>query len=332
MAILANTLNKTQALEKLAHEQSKRTTVSWYRYVHIHNPQALRDELFRTWNGMDILGRIYIASEGINAQMSVPVHQWEAFTRHLQTIPEFAAVPFKFAVEETKNAFWKLIIKVRRQIVADNLSGGTYDMSNVGTHLSAKEFNTAIDAGALVVDMRNKYESDIGKFTTAIAPTSQTFSDELHEVTQLLAGKKQEKILLYCTGGIRCEKASAYLRHEGFTDVAQLHGGIISYTHQVAREKLENKFIGKNFVFDERMAETVTPDVLGKCYTCKAPADHYDNCASDLCHALFIQCDSCRSATRGTCSQDCQRIAELTPEKRKALRKGKKAAFKVLSS
>ncbi len=332
MDTLRNTLNETQARAKLAQETAPRRTLSFYRYVPLEDPRGLRDELFKAWSELGVLGRVYVAHEGINAQINLPEPNVEAFKKHLDGIAAFASVPFKFAIEEPTLSFWKLIIKVRKQIVADNLPAGTYDISNVGNHLDAKAFNEEVANGAVVVDMRNKYESDIGKFETAITPRSQTFGNELKEVVELLKDKKEEKILLYCTGGIRCEKASAFLKHEGFSDVNQLYGGVIQYKHDVEREGLESKFKGKNFVFDARMAEAVTKDVLGKCYTCKAPADAYDNCKSDLCHALFIQCDTCREQTLGTCSAACRKIAALPEEERRIIRKNRKATFNVLTS
>ncbi len=327
-----NTLSAPQAKAKLAEESFVRKTLSFYRYVNLEDPQTLRDELYKAWEALGVLGRVYVANEGINAQISVPEPELENFRAHLESVLAFSGVPFKFALEEPTLSFWKLVIKVRKQIVADNLPAQTYDITNVGTHLDAKTFNEEIEKGAIVVDMRNKYESDIGKFEKAITPSSQTFSDELQEVMQLLANKKDEKILLYCTGGIRCEKASAFLKHEGFADVNQLYGGIINYKHEIAREGLESKFHGKNFVFDGRMAEAVTDEVIGTCYTCKCPADTYNNCTSDLCHALFIQCDDCRVKTRGACSSECEKIAQLAQEERANIRKGQKAQFKVLAS
>lgn len=326
---LRNNLSAEQAKAKLALETIPRKTLSFYRYVHIEHPETLRDTLYEAWDSFGVLGRIYLAHEGINAQMSIPENQLEAFRDHLNRIPEFSAVPFKFALEEPTLSFWKLVIKVRKQIVADNLPADAYDISNVGNHLDAQTFNEAIEQGAVVVDMRNKYESDIGRFETAITPSSQTFADELQEVKKILADKKDEKILLYCTGGIRCEKASAFLKHEGFSDVNQLFGGIINYKHEIAQKGLGSKFRGKNYVFDNRGAEKVTDDILGSCHTCKTPADTYHNCASDLCHALFIQCATCFEKTCGTCSSACQAIAMLPLEERKALRKKHKAGFAV---
>jgi len=332
MPQLANKLNREQALKKLAAETFSRQTISFYRYVHIENPGELRDQLFTAWGELGVLGRVYLSQEGINAQISVPQPEVDHFRKLIDTSPLFMGVEFKYAIEEPATSFWKLIIKVRKQIVADDLDPGSYDLANIGTHLNATEFNQAIDQGALVVDMRNKYESDIGRFENAVTPSSQTFGDELQEVIKLLDDKKNEKVLLYCTGGIRCEKASAFLKHNGFNDVSQLYGGIINYKHEVEAAGLESKFKGKNFVFDGRMAEAVTPDVLGKCFNCKSPADTYDNCSSDLCHALFIQCTNCKKSMLGACSADCRAIAALPLEERKVVRKGRKAKFKILSS
>lgn len=332
MRQLANHLNREQALKKLAAETFSRQTISFYRYVQIENPAELRDQLFLEWSQLGVLGRVYLSQEGINAQINVPQPEVANFRKLIDASPLFAGVPFKYAIEEPATSFWKLTIKVRKQIVADNLPAGTYDIANVGKHLNAREFNEALEQGAVVVDMRNKYESDIGHFENAVTPESQTFGDELQEVIQTLADKKNEKVLLYCTGGIRCEKASAFLKHNGFSDVNQLYGGIINYKHEIEKEGLESKFKGKNFVFDGRMAETVTPDVLGKCFNCKSPADTYDNCSSDLCHALFIQCTDCKKSMLGACSDECRKIAALPHEEKLKIRKGRKAKFKVLSS
>lgn len=332
MRQLANKLNHEQALEKLAAEPFVRQTLSFYRYVHIDEPTTLRDELFTAWSDLGILGRVYIATEGINAQISVPEPELDNFRRLIDSWPYFANVEFKLAIEQPAIAFWKLIVKVRKQIVADGLNTNSYDLSNVGTHLNAKEFNQAIDQGALVVDMRNKYESDIGHFENAITPSSQTFGDELQEVIDLLAKNKNDKVLLYCTGGIRCEKASAFLKHNGFSDVSQLYGGIINYKHEIDQAGLESKFKGKNFVFDGRMAEAVTPDILGECFNCQSPADSYDNCKSDLCHALFIQCSNCKKTMLGACSANCLTIVALPIEEQRVIRKDRKAKFKVLST
>ncbi len=316
---LINRLSPEQLQERLNNEKFKRTTVSFYRYVIIDHPSEMRDKLFYYWNKLQCYGRIYISKEGINAQMSVPDHFWQDFKTHLHAIPEFRDIPFKIAVEDDGKSFLKLQIKLRNQIVADGLQADEYDVTNVGKHLSAQEWNDALNDGAVVVDMRNHYESEIGRFEDALLPEAETFKEELPEVVEKLKGKEDEKILLYCTGGVRCEKTSAYLKHHGFSDVNQLLGGIIDYSRQVESENLENKFIGKNFVFDNRLGERISNDVISHCHQCGAPCDTHTNCTNKSCNLLFIQCDDCKTKYHGCCSDDCKTYTLASDEEKTEL-------------
>lgn len=320
---LINKLSREELQARIEAESFKRITVSLYRYVIIADADAMRDRLFNEWNALNCLGRIYLATEGINAQMSVPEHNWEAFVKGLYAIEEFKDVPFKIAVEDDGKSFIKLVIKVRKKILADGQDDNSYDVTNVGKHLTAKEWNDAIDNGATVVDIRNHYESEIGHFKNALLPQSETFREELPEVLDMLKGKEEEKILLYCTGGIRCEKTSAFLKHHGFKDVNQLHGGIIDYARQLESEDLPNRFKGKNFVFDERLGESISNEVISHCHQCGEPCDVHVNCANVDCNLLFIQCDTCNEKHEGCCSKDCQDIIHLPEEEQAELRKGK---------
>ncbi len=322
--MLYNKYDKRILKERLMQEDFFRITISFYKYIIIDFPEELRDELYKEWADLNAFGRIYIAREGINAQMSVPEEHWEEFMLRLRRRKLFEDMPVKRAVEDDGKSFYKLTIKVREKIVADGLDDGTFDVTNVGKHLTAKEFNEALkQKGTLVVDMRNHYESEIGKFKGAICPDVDTFREELPEVEEILKGKEDQKIILYCTGGIRCEKASAYLKHKGFQDVNQLHGGIIDYVRQVKAEGLENNFIGKNFVFDERLGERVSNHIISECHQCGKPCDTHTNCANDDCHLLFIQCEECAKKYEGCCTPDCQKIANLPIEKQRKLRKGR---------
>ena len=321
---LRNHLSREEALKKLAQESFSRRVISFYRYVVIADPLKLRNELYAEWRSFGCLGRIYLAKEGINAQMSVPEPYFEQFKRELYARPEFTGVPFKVGVEQKNDAFWKLTIKVKKQIVADGLKPADYDVTNVGTHLSAREFNELLDEPeTVVVDMRNNYESAIGRFEKAIMPQAYTFREELPMAKELLKGKENQKVLLYCTGGIRCEKASAYLKHLGFKNVYQLHGGIIDYKHQIEREGLPSKFKGKNFVFDERLGERITDDILSQCHQCGVMCDDYTNCANVECNLLFIQCALCHEKLSGCCSVECQAIAALPEVEQIKRRKGR---------
>ena len=323
--LLQNRVNKKELKKRIAEDQTERMTFSFYRYVIIDNPQELRDTLFKQWNDLDVLGRIYLANEGVNAQLSVPKKNWETFKENLFIDTRFDNMPFKIAVEDNGKSFYKLTVKVRKKIVADGLNDSTFDVTNVGKHLSAKEFNDAMELPeTIVVDMRNHYESEVGHFTGAICPDADTFREELPIVLDELKDKKDHKILMYCTGGVRCEKASAYFKHHGFNDINQLHGGIIDYVRQIKANKLPSKFIGKNFVFDERIGERITDDVISQCHQCGEPCDTHVNCANDDCHLLFIQCEKCEKTMNHCCTPECMDIAALTVEEQRALRKGRK--------
>ncbi len=321
---LVNRLGPEELKKKLDAETFARRTVSFYRYVRIEEVSAMRDQLYAEWSELDCLGRIYIAQEGINAQMNVPEHHWDAFVEKLYRYREFEDIPFKIAVEDDGKSFLKLTVKVRQHIVADGLTPQDYDVTNVGKHLTAKEWNEAMESGkAVVVDIRNHYESEIGRFEGALLPQAETFREELPEVLEMLKGKEEEKVLLYCTGGIRCEKTSAYLKHHGFTDVNQLHGGIIDYARQIKKEQLPNKFKGKNFVFDERLGEQISEEVIAECHQCGTSCDAHVNCANKDCNLLFIQCPACAEKYKGTCSAHCREVIRLPEEEQKELRKSR---------
>lgn len=314
---LYNRFNKDELKQRLMGEAFKRKTISFYRYVSIQDPLEFRNQLYRAWSTLDCLGRIYVAREGINAQMSVPEHQLDRFLKQLDEVPELKQMPIKYAIEDDGKSFYKLTIKVRPKIVADGLDDNAFDVSNVGKHLTATEFHDLVDdPDTLLIDMRNHYESEIGHFKGAICPEADTFREEIEMVVHDFQDQKERKILLYCTGGIRCEKASAYLRHHGFSDVNQLHGGIIEYAQQVKRLNLESKFVGKNFVFDERLGETVNGEVIAHCHQCGRKCDSHTNCANNLCHILFIQCEECAREFDGCCTNECQTVLHASEEDR----------------
>lgn len=307
-------LSRAERRALIANDTQERKTISFYRYVHIENPVSFRERLFSVWSDLGCLGRIYVAKEGINAQMNVPIQNWEAFDSFVQSCEELAGVPYKFAVEEKGiSSFYKLTIKLRKKIVADGLDDSSFDVTNTGEYLTAKEMNDYIDdPEAVVVDMRNRYESEIGHFERAITPDVDTFREELQLVPELLAGEKDKKVALYCTGGIRCEKASAWLKHQGFTNVKHLQGGVIDYKHQVEREGLPNKFKGTNFVFDERLGERIGDEIISYCHLCRTnKTDQHHHCKNQVCHVLFLGCVSCTQKYNGYCSRYCQAFDKL---------------------
>jgi UPF0176 protein len=319
--ILYNKKSRKQLIQELNDEPFKRVTISFYRYVYIDNPQEFRDQLYLEWNRLNCFGRIYIAHEGINAQMSIPEHTLQSFIISLNTNPYLTNIPIKYAVEDDGKSFLKLSLKVRPKIVADGLDDHDYDVTNVGTHLTPLEFHNHTNSGkATVIDMRNHYESEVGKFENAFCPNADTFRDAINIVVETYKNKKDQKILLYCTGGIRCEKASAFLKYHGFKDVNQLHGGIIAYAHEIKQQGISSKFIGKNFVFDQRMGESIDGQVISHCHQCGELCDTHTNCAYDDCHLLFIQCESCTSEYHGCCSNECKTIIALPHDEQQKLR------------
>lgn len=325
-----NKLSKQQGIELLNQQKTIRKTVSFYRYVIIDNPKKLRDQLYEEWFALEVLGRIYLAHEGINAQISVPEKNWISFKAKVNSNKYFQNMSFKTAVEDKLDSFYKLMIKVRKQIVADGLEINEYDVTNVGKHLSAREWNNAIESGATVVDVRNHYESEIGKFKGAICPDVETFKEELPVIKDMLRGREDESILLYCTGGIRCEKTSAYLKHHGFNDVNQLNGGIIDYARQIKEDDtLTNKYLGKNFVFDERRGERISDDIISSCHQCGNPFDSHVNCKNVNCNLLFLQCEACQQKYSQCCSIECIDIIKLPKHQQKEIRKnsGKKKMY-----
>lgn len=323
-------LYNTMSAEERAHlidiAGVRRLTLSFYAYANIVNPQEFRDNLFLEWNAMDVLGRIYVAKEGINAQLSLPALNLEKFKAYLDTYPFMKDIRLNIAVEQDDKSFLKLTIKVRDKIVADGLNDDTFDVTNIGVHLKAAEFNDLLnDPDTIVLDMRNHYESEIGHFEGAVTPDVTTFRESLPIIDEMLKDHKEDKkLLMYCTGGIRCEKASAYFKHQGFKNVYQLEGGIIEYTRQVKSESLESKFIGKNFVFDNRLGERITEDVIANCHQCGKPCDTHTNCANEGCHLLFIQCAECAAEMKGCCCDECKDIVMLPAEVQKELRKGRR--------
>ncbi|MCW3075849.1 MAG: putative sulfurtransferase [Bacteroidetes bacterium] len=324
MALLVNRVDKNILKQRLMEETIARKTISFYRYVSIADPDSLRNELFKNWSNLSCFGRVYLAHEGINAQMSVPADNWHAFVEYVYSIPFFKGVAFKHAVDDNGKSFYKLIVKVRDKIVSDGINDPDFDPSNTGTYLNAEQFNTAMqEKDTIVVDMRNHYESEVGKFDGAFCPDADTFREELPQVIEHLRGKEDKKILMYCTGGIRCEKASAYFKYKGFKDVNHLQGGIIQYAKEVKEQNLESKFKGVNFVFDERVGERITEDILSKCHQCQQPCDTHVNCKNDDCHLLFIQCSLCADKMNGCCTPDCVTIAALPIEEQRTLRKGR---------
>lgn len=323
---LCNTLSKEELEKKLADANVQFVTISFYQYAKIENPQLFRDHLYKMMDDLKIVGRVYVASEGVNGQISVPSEHVDDFRESLYTIDFLKGIRLNMAVESPDEVFpfLKLKVKVRPKIVADGLNDETFDVTNKGKHLTAAEFNELTEKDdTILIDFRNHYESEVGHFKGAITPDVDTFRDSLPYIEdKFLKGNEDKNIVMYCTGGIRCEKASAWFKHRGFENVHQLEGGIIKYANDVKEQGLDNKFIGKNFVFDERRGERISDDIIAQCHQCGKPADTHVNCKNDACHLLFIQCDECAEKMENCCSQDCVDFTHLPEEVQKEKRKG----------
>ncbi|HVU97800.1 MAG TPA: rhodanese-related sulfurtransferase [Puia sp.] len=323
MAALHNRVSQKELKERLYQETDPRTTISFYRYFPIADPRLFRDELYSALAALKVFGRIYVAREGINAQISVPQPNFEPLRVLLEGIAGLERLRLNIAVDDDGKSFWVLKIKVRDKIVADGIEDAGFDMNRKGKYVDAVEFNRLTDdPNTVVVDMRNHYEYEVGHFDGAIEVPSDTFRDQLPMSAEMLGAEKDKTIIMYCTGGIRCEKASAYLLHRGFSNVFHLEGGIIHYANSVREQGLENKFRGKNFVFDNRMGERISEEVIAQCHQCGAPADTHTNCRNEGCHLLFIQCAACAEKYEGCCSVACQEAIHLPEEEQRMRRKG----------
>jgi UPF0176 protein len=319
---LHNRVNREVLIKQMLENPEPRSTISFYKYHHIENPKQFRDELYLLLVEIDTKGRIYLATEGVNGQISVPSTHVDIFKEKLYSIPFLHGVRLNTAVDDNGKSFFKLTIKVRPKIVADGLDDASFNPADTGVHLDADAFNRLTDdPNTILIDMRNHYESEVGYFENAIRPDVETFREELQIAEDLLTENKDKNLVMYCTGGIRCEKASAWMKHKGFKNVFQLDGGIIQYAKQVKESGLKNKFKGVNFVFDERLGERISNDVVANCHQCGAPCDSHKNCANDACHLLFIQCPNCETKYNSCCSDKCTDFIKLPEDEQKALRK-----------
>ena len=264
---------------------------------------------------------------GINGQISVASENLSLLRHALDTIVFLEGCRLNVAIEDDGKSFLKLKVKVREKIVADGLTDFEFDGTGGGVHLDAKDWNAlAKSEDAIIIDMRNHYETEVGRFEKAVLPDADTFRELLPMVENEFGDAKDRTVMMYCTGGIRCEKASAYLKAKGFSKVHQLNGGIIEYARQVREQGLDNRFKGKNFVFDERLGERISDDVIAHCHQCGAPCDDHTNCKNKGRNLLFIQCSACADKMQGCCCTECVTVYNMSEDEQRAYRKKQREA------
>ncbi|KAL3673970.1 hypothetical protein V7S43_001656 [Phytophthora oleae] len=331
---------------------SRRQYISLYNYTPLDKKKLpkLRRDLREQWGHLGVVGRIYIAEEGINGQLVVPEPVVGAFERSFPRLLKEAKLFYGQLIKdnpqrEEKTAaepFHKLDVRIRDMILHDGFQGGALNLQESGNslppeqwHKKLKHRNKTDDSDTLVLDVRNFYEHEIGRFDGATRIMVDTFRDTFDALDEILEkhekdqGKKPKEVMMYCTGGIRCEKVGAYLtQYKGISNVQKLHGGIVNYmkflkeqreasgearAHSVGGEGEEvSLFKGKNFVFDQRCvgelteSEEVTEDVLGRCFQCGEPCNHHTNCSNLMCHGLILQCSKCATNMLGACSEACK--------------------------
>lgn len=276
----------------------------FYKYIDFPEAPKFVDEHLQFCKANDILGRVWVSHEGINATVSGSIGNIEKYKTEIKNYPQFSDIWFK-EDEHHEHVFNKIHVRLKKEIV--NASFGEVDLSKTARRLRPEELNHFYESGKdfVIIDARNSYESVIGKFKNAVAPKMETFRDWT-KVVEELEEFKAKTIVTYCTGGIRCEKASAYLVQKGFKDVYQMDGGIWNYIKQYQDRFWE----GSVFVFDER--RIVTPNTMeeikhiGECYYCGKPTSYYINCHNQDCDKLLLTCDECKTANDYCCSDECR--------------------------
>jgi UPF0176 protein len=333
MPVLHNRISNDELRVRMLAETEPRTTISFYKYFTIEDPQTTRDALYQAFTSLNVFGRVYLAHEGINAQISVPNSRVDGFRETLYAFhPALNGVRLNVALEDDGKSFWVLRMKVRDRIVADGIDDPSFDASQVGAYLKAADVNAMLDdPEAVFIDMRNHYEYEVGHFQDALEIPADTFREQLPKAVDMLQEDKDKKIVMYCTGGIRCEKASAWMLHNGFKNVYHIEGGIIEYARRAREQGIPVRFVGKNFVFDERMGERISDDVIAHCHQCGTSCDSHTNCKNDGCHLLFIQCPSCAEKFAGCCSDICRDELALSPEEQRRRRAGRENGNKIFN-
>lgn len=312
MTVLHNLVSNKKLKNKMLFDDVSRITISFYKYFLIYNPKKLRDDWYINFKRFGILGRVYIAKEGINAQISIPINMYSRAKNFIRNYSNVLKDVWINIALDNRKAFWVLKMKVKNTILADHLSRNCYDLNYTGKYLNAIDVNIMLNQKDVIfLDIRNCYEYKIGHFKRAVNIPVNTFKMQLEEIIKFLKDEKEKKIVMYCTGGIRCEKASAFMLYNGFKNIYQIKGGIIGYVNSAKKYGIPIFFQGKNFVFDARISEKVSNHVLSKCSQCNEYCDFYKNCYNQSCHNLFLQCLKCSKKFENFCSKHCYYVSKM---------------------
>ncbi|BCX14188.1 MAG: UPF0176 protein [Candidatus Dojkabacteria bacterium] len=296
----------------------------YYKYTKIDNPQEIRDKQYDLCKKLNLKGRILIASEGINGTVGGSPDAVEKYMRETESYPEFKGIEWKIS-EGPDDAFPRLRVVVREEIVTLGLKRENNDVSleHKAQYIEPEELLELYEKGEdfVIIDARNEYEARIGKFKNAIYFDIDVFKD-LPKQIKKIKNYKDKLVVTYCTGGIRCEKFSAYLREQGFKNVRQLHGGIHRYSEITGGKNFE----GLMYVFDGRVhvpVNHVNPKIISKCEICGVEVARYKNCENAECNKRFICCENCEKEMNGACSNECKPKVEYWRKRREEKAKRK---------
>ena len=282
----------------------------FYKYVSIAYPKQIWKEQRDLCDALGLKGRIFLATEGINGTLGGSVEAVEKYKKAMDGHSLFANIDFKEGPGGPDD-FPRMQITIKKEIVALELDKKKYNTTIAGQHLTPKETHQLLDKkpdDLVIIDCRNNYEWKIGAFEGAIKPDVNSFREFPEWVDQNKEALKDKQVLIYCTGGIRCERASSYLKQEtGAKKVFQIQGGIHRYVEQYP----EGFFRGKNYVFDGRVGVRINDDILGTCKLCDKPSDEYTNCKNAECNDHFIYCQNCIESYDNCCSKECMQLLKM---------------------
>lgn len=292
------------------------TILLYYKYVDIKYPEAIKQWQRSLCESLELTGRIIIAHEGINGTVAGTDEATQAYIKAMNEHELFGDIDFKTA-QGGSESFPKLKIKVKNEIVRLGVDPVKVTVKDTGQHLTPQQTHELLSnppKDLVILDTRNNYESAVGTFEGSITPDIRYFRQLPAYLDENIDKFKDKEVLMHCTGGVRCERATALLVQKGVAKkVYQVKGGIHRYIEQYP----DGHFRGKNYVFDKRITVKVNDDVLGSCYLCKKPCDDYFNCLNALCNKHFICCEPCLQEFNKTCSSKCKTAIEQNADQKR---------------